>query len=566
MFKKILSILDLKYKKKIFYLLLLYLPLNIIETFSISSIPGFIILISEPQNLKNFFPESMYVENLINLEIYERTVIGSLILIIIFFLRSLFIIFVNWYDYSIRFQINVLNSKKLFSSYLFKPYIFHVNNSSSSLIQNMGDSLRSTSAIFSFLNIIKDSILLLLIILTIFYASPDNFVYLFIFTIVPMFILFFLIKNIVKNLGSLARNNRLFSHKSMSEGFLNIKFLKIQNLYDQVLNDYISKHKIAQRNETKLLIINTLPRLILEFLSLIFIILFITFNIKNYGSLNEIIPIITLIVVASVRLIPSFSQISINLSNLKFNQSTISKINSEISEINDESKKFIEKKGLGLINEFNKNIEVKDISFHYNTNKKILKNISFNIKKNQKIAIIGASGSGKTTLSDILMGLLKQSDGLIKSDGINILDDIIGWRAQLSYVPQNIILFDGTIKENICFNFNKQKLNEENYKASLRISGLDKIILQLTKKDETNVGYLSSKISGGQKQRIGIARAIYFNKPIMILDECTNSLDKNSEDEILSNLFKEKKTIIFISHNKKIQDMCDYCVNLNEQK
>ena len=230
------------------------------------------------------------------------------------------------------------------------------------------------------------------------------------------------------------------------------------------------------------------------------------------------------------------------------------------------SQKNLLKKGLGLINEFNKKLKLKNISFHYNTNKKILKNISFNIKKNQKIAIIGASGSGKTTLSDILMGLLKQSDGLIKSDGTNILDDIIGWRAQLSYVPQNIILFDGTIKENICFNFNKQKLNEENYQASLRISGLDKIILQLTKKDETNVGYLSSKISGGQKQRIGIARAIYFNKPIMILDECTNSLDKNSEDEILSNLFKEKKTIIFISHNKKIQDMCDYCVNLNEQK
>ena len=207
----------------------------------------------------------------------------------------------------------------------------------------MSDSLRSTSAIFAFLNIIKDLILLGLIILTIFYASPDNFVYLFIFTIVPMFVLFFLIKNIVKNLGSLARNNRLFSHKSMSEGFLNIKFLKIQNLYDQVINDYISKHEIAQKNETKLLIINTFPRLILEFLSLIFIILFITFNIKNYGSLAEIIPIVTLIVVAAVRLIPSFSQISINLSNLKFNQSTISKINSEITEINKESKKFVDK-------------------------------------------------------------------------------------------------------------------------------------------------------------------------------------------------------------------------------
>tara|TARA_Y100000816_G_scaffold139649_1_gene98921 strand:- start:505 stop:2196 length:1692 start_codon:yes stop_codon:yes gene_type:complete len=563
MFKKILSILDFKYKMKIFYLLLLYLPLNLIETFSISSIPGFIILISEPQTLKNFFPHSTYIENLINFDIYKRSIIGASILVIIFLLRSLFIIFVNWYDYSIRFQINILNSKKLFSSYLFKPYLFHINNSSSSLIQNMGDSLRSTSAIFAFLNIIKDLILLALITITIFYASPNNFIYLFIFTIVPMFVLFFLIKNIVKNLGSLARNNRLFSHKSMSESFLNIKFLKIQNLYDQVLNDYISKHKIAQKNETKLLIINTFPRLILEFLSLIFIILFITFNIKNYGSLTEIIPIVTLIVVASVRLIPSFNQISINLSNLKFNQSTISKINSEITQIHEESQKFYEK-SIGLIKEFNERIEVKKISFDYNVNKRILKNISFDIEKNEKVAIIGASGTGKTTLSDIILGLLKPSDGVIKSDGTNIHDDIIGWRTQLSYVPQNIILFDGTIRENICFNFNEQKFNNEDYKASLRISGLDKIIEDLPNKDDTDVGYLSSKISGGQKQRIGIARAIYFNKPIMILDESTNSLDKNSEDEILSNLFKEKKTIIFISHNKKIQDMCDKRINLDD--
>ena len=124
MFKKILSILDFKYKMKIFYLLLLYLPLNIIETFSISSIPGFIILISEPQSLKNFFPNSTYIENLINFDIYKRSIIGASILVIIFLLRSLFIIFVNWYDYSIRFQINIINSKKLFSSYLFKHIFF----------------------------------------------------------------------------------------------------------------------------------------------------------------------------------------------------------------------------------------------------------------------------------------------------------------------------------------------------------------------------------------------------------------------------------------------------------
>ena len=144
------------------------------------------------------------------MDINKRVIYGTALIILIFFLRAIIIIFVNWFDYTIRYKINVQNSKKLYSSYLNKPYLFHVNNSSSTLIQNMNDSIRSTGVIFAFLNIFKDLILLFFIVFAIYIASPSNFLNLFIFILVPMIILFFVLKNVIKNMGIVAREYRIF--------------------------------------------------------------------------------------------------------------------------------------------------------------------------------------------------------------------------------------------------------------------------------------------------------------------------------------------------------------------
>ena len=564
MFNKFLGILDKNSKKNILFLFILYFPLNFIEAFSITSIPGFVVLISEPDKIKNFLPNDNVYNFLIEKNIEERVFLGTVAIVLIFLFRALFIIFVNWFDYRTRYKINVQNSKKLYSSYLNKPYIFHVNNSSSSLIQNMNDSIRSTSVIFSYLNIFKDSILLCLIIVAIFIASPSNFLYLFVFIIVPMTFLFFYLKNIIKNIGIIARNYRIFSHKSISQGFLNIKYIKIQNNENEIVDDFVNKNKVSQKQEAKLSIINTLPRVILEFSSLLFVIIFIAINITSYSNFSAIIPLLTLIVLAAVRMIPSLSQISINLSNIKFNLHTIEKINNEILEWKKNKETFVKNNYSKLIKTFKNEIELNQICFEYEKNKKIINGINFKIKKGEKVALFGKSGSGKTTLSDIILGLLKPTGGEINCDGIKISKDIYGWRKLLTYVPQNVVLFDDSIKNNICFNLNNSTINHELYIKSLKISGLDEVIQQFPNKDETNVGFLASKVSGGQKQRIGIARAIYSNRPIFILDEATNSLDKKSEDEILSRLFKESYTIIFISHNKEKLKMCDKTINLND--
>ena len=563
MFNKILGILDNHNKKNILILFLLYFPLNFIEAFSITSIPGFVLLISEPEKIQEFLPEYNLSNLLTQLNLNERVTYGTVLIVLIFFFRAIIMIFVNWFDYTIRYKINVQNSKKLYSSYINKPYLFHVNNSSSTLIQNMNDSIRSTGVIFAFLNIVKDFILLLFIVFAIYISSPSNFLNLIIFILVPVIILFFVLKKIIRNMGIVAREYRVFSHNSISQGFLNIKFIKIMNNELDVINDFTNKHKISQKQESKLFIINTLPRIILEFSCLLFIVVFIALNITSESSFTNIIPILTLIVIAAVRMIPSFTQISTNYNRIKFDLHTIEKINKEIINWMKNEKDNISSNN-NLFKSFEKDLHFKNISFSYENNKHILKDLSFNINKGEKVALFGKSGSGKTTLSDIFLGLFPPSQGSIICDGKDIKKDIKSWRKLLTYVPQNVVLFDDTIKKNICFNFNETKFNEKKYLNALKISGLDKIIDDFPDKDNSNVGFLASKVSGGQKQRIGIARAVYRNKPIIVLDEATNSLDKKSEDEILQNLFSDDCTILFISHDKEKIKLCDKVIDLND--
>ncbi len=565
MIDKILGILDKHNKRNILILFFLYFPLNFIEAFSITSIPGFVLLISAPEKIQEFLPGYNFSNLLTQMDINKRVIYGTVLIVLIFFLRAIIIIFVNWFDYTIRYKINVQNSKKLYSSYLNKPYLFHVNNSSSTLIQNMNDSIRSTGVIFAFLNIIKDLILLSFIVFAIYIASPSNFLNLFIFILVPMIILFFVLKNVIKNMGVVAREYRIFSHNSISQGFLNIKFIKIMNNEPDIINDFTNKHKISQKQESKLFIINTLPRIILEFSCLLFIIFFIALNITSEYSFAKIIPILTLIVIAAVRMIPSFTQISTNYNNIKFNLHTIEKINREIINwMKNEKENSLNSNS--LFKSFNNVLIFKNLSFSYENNKYVFKNLSFTINKGEKVALFGKSGSGKTTLSDIFLGLFPPSQGSIMCDGKDIKEDIKSWRKLLTYVPQNVVLFDETIKKNICFNLDGSSINEKQYLTALKISGLDKVIDDFPDKDNSNVGFLASKISGGQKQRIGIARAVYRNKPIIILDEATNSLDKKSEDEILKNLFSDDCTILFISHDKEKIKLCDRIIDLNDKQ
>jgi ABC-type multidrug transport system fused ATPase/permease subunit len=217
----------------------------------------------------------------------------------------------------------------------------------------------------------------------------------------------------------------------------------------------------------------------------------------------------------------------------------------------------------------NNKITLNDISYNYpNSSIKILKNINFVIPAKSTIGIIGPTGSGKTTLVDIILGLLDVKSGSLEVDGKVITKkNSRSWQKSIGYTPQHIYLVDDTISANIAFGVEKKDINQQNLERASKIANLHEFVTnELPQKYETTIGERGIRLSGGQRQRIGIARALYNNPKVLILDEATNSLDNETEKAVMDavNNISKSITIILIAHRLNTVKYCDIILKLVE--
>jgi ATP-binding cassette subfamily B protein len=210
------------------------------------------------------------------------------------------------------------------------------------------------------------------------------------------------------------------------------------------------------------------------------------------------------------------------------------------------------------------------ISFKYNIEEiNIINNLSFSIDKGDIVGIIGESGVGKSTVVDLISGLLTPNEGIITiDDSILTEKNIASWQKQIAYVPQNIYLSDSTIQENIAFGIQKNQINNKKLINAAKDAMIHESIELMPEKYNTLTGERGINLSGGQKQRIAIARALYKDAKILILDEATNALDEYNEMSIL-NLLKNNNnllTIIIISHNNSTLSRCNKIIKISKIK
>lgn len=214
-------------------------------------------------------------------------------------------------------------------------------------------------------------------------------------------------------------------------------------------------------------------------------------------------------------------------------------------------------------------VQVNSISFAYpSRSSKVLDDLSFNILPGQSLAIVGPSGAGKTTLTDILLGIFPPDSGEIKISGNSPLIAINKWSGAISYVPQDVNINNGTIRENISMGFLPEYVSDERVWASLKIAHLDNFVNALPEKLDTKVGERGTKISGGQRQRLGIARAMFTNPKLLVLDEATSSLDGKTESDISDSIneLKGNVTVILIAHRLSTVVNADQILYINQGK
>ena len=513
------------------------------------------------------FSGSLNIEflNINNILIEFNSII--IFIIIAYTFKLIFLTYSSYYQQDFLRLFKNTISKKLLKYFLTKPYPFFIKNHSTRLIQDLNDIGLMTK--YSASEILFISELLILATLTIFLFIYDPYLtvmaFLFLFSI-SIVINFFIYRK-SKYFGEQRLLNDRNKLKNLKEGFDGIKEIKLFGLENYF---YYKFKKLIEHGSSLELwhsFILTLPRLIVEYLLIIVIITaIISINIFS-SNFYDYIPVLTVFIVASLRIAPSLMKIVNARQNIAFNNAVIKNtIKKSFLKSSVNIKNINLKKNKNLI--FKKNIIIKNLDFSYNgASKKTLNKLNLTIKKNSLVGIYGPSGSGKTTLISLIMGLLSPDKGNILVDNIDIQSKIKSWQNIIAYVPQKIFLVDDTIENNIALGEEENIIDKKKLKISAKKSGLD-LDTMFYKGGKTMVGESGVRLSSGQIQRIGIARALYKNSEILILDEFTSSLDKKNEEKIMKTIIDLKKThtIIMISHNSELVKLCDKKIYISSKK
>ena len=442
------------------------------------------------------------------------------------------------------------------------PKLFHTRTNISETVKNVTvETNYLVEAIQALLLIVLEVFMLISITAFLLIINFKITCYVFLIMIVFSILIYLFNSKILQKLG---RERMRFTEqrlKAIFEGLSSSKLLENKSIKEKSINNF-DTHNFNLANIARIQYFrNTIPKPLFELLVMVFIVLSFSLFLLSKQNLTTILPLLGTFLAAGYRLTPSFGRIITALQTYKFTILAGSKLLSDKRRF-ELNKAHVDKKQIGNLQ--NKSLDISNLTFSYEKNSKdekkiVFKNLNIKINIGKKIGIVGESGSGKSTLLDLIMGLLPFEKGKILING-NSVDDIKSqWQSKISCVPQNIFISDQSLKNNIAFGENEKEIDLKKIDKALKISNLNEFKDDLKFGLDTLLGENGARISGGQRQRIGIARAIYNNSEILILDESTNALDSKNEKKIIEEIFNNalNKTIIIVSHNKENFKFCD---------
>ena len=492
-------------------------------------------------------------------EFYEEKISKSFILVlvlIIFIIKNILLGIINYITTKYFFNINYRISNELFNKYLNSNYSFFITNKSEEFLRKV---YHDTDAIKTYLIsaqiLFVEILFVLLLFLFLFITNREITIFIILIFLISFLIYSFLFKKKIMNLGKIFQDSIGGLQNVVINGVLGIKDIITYNMENWFSDQFKNLSKQTIFSQFKLVFLTSLPRFYLELIVVMSIIIPMIFFINFNLDIQKSLPIISLFAVSLFRMIPSANKILSSYNNIKFSKVFIDTYTSDLNKINHINKLKEQK-----LFDFQNILEFKNLKYTYSkSNIEILKNINLVIKKNQTTLITGPNGSGKSTLLNIISGLISITDGQILLDSKEIKLNRY-WAKQLSYVQQNSFLLNKTIRENIVTDVHKDlnKIDKKKLKDIEETLNLNKVFENFPEKLDSNVGYNGEKLSGGQKQILSIARALYKDGKIIILDEPSSALDEESKN-ILVNLLlkiKNKKTIIIVSHELELFNNC----------
>ena len=495
------------------------------------------------------------------------------IIIVIYIVKNLYLIWQKNVTYKFSFEIQKKLATKLLNAYMKQSYTFHLQKNVAELQRALQEDVANFSGfVMQSLELIAELSVCSLIGVYLLTVSKTITV-----VIVGLLIICVLgfgagTKQLSKGLGKDCQIYKAKIYQWINQslgGIKDVKILERENYFLTSYNEYYGKYAKALQI---LKLIGMIPKYIVEAVCMAGLVLAIIIKIL-FGEADMIyfIPQLTVFATAAFRLLPSVGRINGYLTQMLSYMPSVDLVYHDLKEVEEyqERREQEEKEQKEEKFELSNEIRVDHVTFRYPDGvSDVVYNVNFMIPKGKTVAFIGPSGAGKTTMVDIILGLLKPTEGTVFADGIDIHKNLHEWHKQIGYIPQTIYLADDSIRANIAFGLFEEEIDDKAVSRAIKQAQLDEFIDSLPNGINTYVGDRGVRLSGGQRQRIGIARALYHNPEILVLDEATSALDGETETAVMEAIdsLQGMKTMLIIAHRLTTIRNADYIYEVADGK
>ena len=527
---------------------------SVLEMIGIALIMPIVTVITDSTNgTNNSILKPVYVR----LGILKNTdivVFVLLLLAFVFAVKSVFSVYLNWAQIDFGRRIEQDISSKLFQSFMNRPYLFHLQRNSADLIYSINSEVGQFSgAIVLILSVLSETLVVaalgVLVLYTNLWASISTLLMLLFAAIIYNRV----VRRPLNSLAGVLKKESPKKIQYVSQGFGGIKDVTVLGLSESFTTQFDKQNFLLGKTASRYGLLTKVPAIWIEFVAVLGLVVTILVMLTQETDPRRIAPVLGLLTAVSFRFVPSTNRLIVATNRLRVVRPAIDSIYNEVQS----SLARVELVHLGA---FKSQIEMRNLSFSYpNTITPSLQNANIVVRKGETVGFIGPSGAGKSTLVDVILGLLPPTSGELLIDGIDMYKNNLEWQSTIGYVAQSIYLIDDTVRRNVAFGIAEDEIDEAAIERALKSAQLWDFVETLPEKTQTIVGERGVRVSGGQRQRIGIARALYHEPQVLVLDEATSSLDIDTETEVMSAIraLQGFKTILIVAHRLSTVQHCD---------
>ncbi|MBD5514007.1 MAG: ABC transporter ATP-binding protein [Lachnospiraceae bacterium] len=573
---KVGYLFDQKQKKQLVGLAVLILIGGLLETLGVSMLLPVVTAIMDPEAIMEKEPVREVAEMLHIQTSKELIMYMLVVLIVLYVFKNAYLLFLTYVQNTFVTRNRNRMISRVMREFLNRPYEDYLGADIPTVFRlTDSDIPNAFQLILVMIQMITEIVVAVSLCIVLVVNSPLMCLFI---VVIFLGLTLIITKQLKPRLNRIGHKNQTIQSRIAKwriQSIYGLKDVKVLHREEFFVRNYYESGAVGANVARNYAVLNNLPRLLIETIFMAAMFLFILLYMMRGGDVTVLVPQLTVFAMAAVRMLPGINRINTYLSEIAYAQPCLDYL---YDNLNESMKKDVNGSVTGLTGdkqpelpklELQDKIVLDHITYAYpNTEKNIFTDAHMEVKKGQSVGIMGPSGAGKSTIVDILLGLLHVQAGKITCDGMDIFDNYPAWLAKIGYIPQSIYLIDESIRDNIAFGIDADRIDDKRIWEVLEEAQLKEFVEELPEGLDTTIGDRGVRISGGQRQRLGIARALYHNPEILVFDEATSALDNDTEKAVMDaiNSFHGRKTMVIIAHRLNTIAKCDVIYKVEDEK